>query len=99
MTFLDELRANTRADDLKPSTAYQPLPDQICNWWADVPPALRNREFQLEEISLHLRGRYRSRPAARDVGNALRKLHWSYRRDYRGTATGHRLWRPPKDWV
>lgn len=99
MTYLDKLNANVRADSLKPSMAYEPLPNQICEWWHALPPTLRNREFQLEEISPRLHGRYRHRPAARDVGNALRKLHWSYRRDYRGTATGHRLWRPPEDWL
>lgn len=99
MTYLDELHANQRADDLRPSNAYQPLPEQIVNWWQDVPPALRHREFQIKEIAAQLRGKYRSKPAERDLGNALRKLSWSYRRDYKGTATGHRLWQPPENWL
>lgn len=98
MTYLDELHESARADDLKPSTAYQPLPDQIALWWHSLPPALRNREFQIKEIAAQLRGKYRSKPAERDLGNALRLLSWSCRRDYRGSATGHRLWQPPEDW-
>lgn len=73
---------------------YKPLDQQIEELMRSLPPAQRNRPWSMDELVLRLQGRYRPHPHARDVGQALRKLDWTYYRDWTKAGMGRRLWRP-----
>lgn len=72
------------------------LETQIKRWWASLPPILQQRRFQIVEIANQCRGRFRDKPALREVANALRSAGWQETRDWTNRGRNQRLWIPPK---
>jgi hypothetical protein len=74
------------------SAVWQPLEDQIKRWWANLPPSLRGRRFQLVEIAAHCCNRSGGKPANRDIAAALRALGWREFRDWSLAGRNRRFW-------
>ena len=71
---------------------FEPLETQITRWWANLPQSSRERAFLISEIAGACRGRFRERPALRDVAAALRVLGWTQQRDWRKAGNNRRVW-------
>lgn len=76
------------------SRPVRPLTQQITELMAGLPPAMRERPWSMAELVSRLEGRYRDRPHAQHVGEALRKLGWRRERNWRKGYEGVRLWLP-----
>jgi hypothetical protein len=74
------------------AVATKPLTDQITEFMRSLPPNQREREWPISDLVCRLHGRYRARPHPADVGQALRALGWSRRRDWTNTGGGRRVW-------
>jgi len=74
----------------------KPLTDQISELMRTVPPQLRNRPWSMAELVARLDGKYRDRPHAQHVGEALVRLGWKRVRIYHDGAEGHRVWLPQR---
>jgi hypothetical protein len=83
------LRKRTR------KTEWEPLETQIQRWWVNLPPTIQWRRFQIFEIAAQCNGKYRDRPALRQVASALRTIGWREVRDWTNHGRNHRLWQPP----
>ena len=70
------------------------LTDQITSFMRTLPPAQRNRPWSMQELVLRLQGRYSARPHAMQVGESLRALGWTQRRDWTRNGGGRRYWHP-----
>ena len=88
--------AQTTAPPSATRPAVKPLDQQITEMMRSLPPALRDRPWALQDIVNRLEGRYRQRPHAQGVGQALRRLGWSRIRPEDAAGQGRRLWLPPK---
>lgn len=73
----------------------KPLTEQITELMVSLPPALRDKSWNMAEMTARLQGKYRDRPHAQQVGEALRRLGWCRVRKY-GNFEGARLWVQPK---
>lgn len=71
---------------------FEPLETQITRWWANLPQSSRERAFLISEIAGACRGRFRERPALRDVAAALRTMGWTQQRDWRKAGNNRRVW-------
>jgi hypothetical protein len=87
--------ARTQAKPLP--KAWEPLESQISRWWANLPEAMRNRPFQITEIAAACHGRFRERPALRDIAAALRTLGWTTNRQWSKLDMPRRLWQQRKN--
>ena len=76
--------------------AVKPLDQQITELMRSLPPAVRDRPWALQDIVNRLDGRYRQRPHAQGVGQALRRLGWTRIRPEDAAGQGRRLWVPPR---
>jgi len=83
-------RTQERSGTVK--AAFEPLETQITRWWANLPQSSRDRAFLISEIAGACRGRFRERPALRDVAAALRVLGWTQQRDWRKAGNNRRMW-------
>ncbi len=83
-----------RNRDRTARAVFEPLETQIMRWWANLPEETRNRPFQVTEIAGVCRGRYRERPATREVAATLRSLGWTEYRDWTAEGRNRRLWKP-----
>ena len=81
------------ADALKQLARAKPLDVQITELMQSIPPAMRDRPWNMAELTNRLRGKYRARPHPQQVGQALRVLGWHRVRVY-GKFDGARLWIP-----
>lgn len=79
---------NTTTGQVAP---HKPLTDQITELMSSLPPALRDRPWNMSELVQRLSGKYRTRPHPQQVGDALRKLGWVRKRVY-GDYGGLRIW-------
>ena len=79
-------------------TGGEPIEAQIHRWWVNLPPAVRERKFQIVEIASQCTGKYRPKPALRQVTAALRSSGWQEVRDWTNLGRNCRLWRPPKSF-
>lgn len=79
----------------KLNQAVKPLVEQIKELMRSLPPEMMNRPWSMAELLPRLQGRYRERPHAQKVGDALRKLRWSRQRRWGRGYEGVRLWIPP----
>lgn len=77
-------------------TGGEPIEAQIHRWWVNLPPAVRERKFQIVEIAYQCTGKYRPKPALRQVAAALRSSGWREIRDWTTLGRNRRLWCPPK---
>ena len=74
----------------------QPLKEQITELMHTLPPQLLNRPWSMSELILRLNGKYRDRPHAKQVGEALKVLGWRRVRYWCKGYDGVRLWIPPQ---
>ena len=81
-----------RASSISTVATWEPLEVQIKRWWANLPPIMQQRPYQITEIAAQCRGRYRDKPALREVATALRVLGWSERRDWSVAGRNKRFW-------
>jgi hypothetical protein len=71
----------------------KPLTEQIEELMLSLPPAQRDRPWSMEEMCLRLKGKYSASPHPMHVGQALRALRWTQRRDWtRDGGGGRRYW-------
>ncbi len=82
--------AHGRADTVR--AVFEPLETQIRRWWTNLPQASKQRGFHISEIAGVCRGRFKERPALRDVAAALRTMGWTQQRDWRKTGNNRRVW-------
>jgi hypothetical protein len=75
--------------------AVKSLDDQIVELMRTLPPQLRDRPWSMAELVQRLTGKYRDRPHAQNVGEALRRLGWRRERRYADGYDGRRVWFPP----
>lgn len=75
-----------------PDAQWEPLEIQIKRWWANLPPIMQQRSFQIVEIAAQCKGRYRDKPALREVASALRALSWTENRDWSSQGRNRRYW-------
>lgn len=93
MTYLSELR--NAASSGTSAKRYTPLVQQLATMLATLPPVLVNRPWSIEELLPRLEGRYRQRPASREVAKALKTLGWTQRRCWKKSGLNRRFWHPP----
>lgn len=72
----------------------KPLEDQITELMRTLPPQLRDRPWSMVELVNRLTGKYRDRPHAQQVGEALRRLGWRRERRWGQGYDGARVWLP-----
>ena len=72
----------------------KPLDAQITELMRSLPPQLRNRPWSMPELVQRLTGKYRDRPHAQQVGEALRRLGWRRERRWEKGFDGARVWVP-----
>ena len=92
----DQPAESPSAQSSKPghqSIDYETL---IHAWFSAIPPAVRQRPFQMEELTARFHGKYRERASAKVIGQALRKLGWSEHRDWTRDGRNRRYWMPPE---
>lgn len=75
-----------------PPVDYKQL---IRRWYDKEPPALRHRKYSMTEFILRFAGRFRPKPAARLIAEALRELGWTEHRDWTRAGRNRRYWVPP----
>jgi hypothetical protein len=73
---------------------WEPIETQIQRWWANLPPTMQQRRFQIVGIAAQCYGRFRTRPALRQVAAALRSSGWREVRDWTNAGRNRRLWEP-----
>lgn len=73
----------------------KPLTEQIAELMQSLAPALRDRPWSMTDLVNRLQGKYRERPHAQQVGEALKKLNWQRQRAWAKGFDGVRLWVPP----
>ena len=105
--YIAELKALTEEDNRRRAAAASrkhlrsalgnltPLTEQIEDLMASLPPALRERDWAMADLVGRLQGRYRDRPHAANVGQALRALGWVQQRDWSSAGAGRRVWQKP----
>jgi hypothetical protein len=84
--------AATRRQLRSDFSCVKPLTEQVDELMCSLPPALRDRPWTMVELISRLDGRYKDRPSAGDVGQALRALGWVQRRDWTHNGGGRRYW-------
>jgi hypothetical protein len=94
MTYLNELRDAVPITKPQPQP-YMPLVQQLQTLFATLPPMQLHRPWSIEELLPRLLGRYRPRPAARQVAQALTQLGWQRTRCWKRSGLGRRYWSPP----
>ena len=100
--YIENLRtssdeANLRHEEAKAQpphadTRVLPLTEQIEALMRSLPPVQRDRPWSMDELVARLQGRYSVRPHAMHVGQALRALGWTTRRDWTHDGGGRRVW-------
>lgn len=104
-TYLERLKAHAEAlhnkSQLKNEATkdkkrrFTPLVEQITQLMKSMPPSMLNRPWSMGEIIIRLDGKYRARPHAKQVAEALKILNWQRVRRWRDGLNGLRLWLPP----
>jgi hypothetical protein len=89
----EEARAKRPPADPRLTEIWKPLTTQIEKLMLSLPRDLRAREILVSELIPQLHGRYNARPSAGDVGQALRSLKFTRKRD----GSGRRRWLPDPD--
>jgi hypothetical protein len=75
--------------------AYTPLDQQITDLMRTLPPARQIAPWSIDDLVARLDGKYRDRPHAKGVGEALRRLGWQHVRLWAKEHGGRRYWVAP----
>ena len=73
----------------------KPLTDQIEALMNSLPPVQRDRSWSMEALCLRLKGKFSASPHPMNVGQALRALRWTQRRDWTRDGGGRQMWLRP----
>jgi len=94
----EEAKAQTQGADPR-VLCDTPLTEQIEALMRTLPPVQRDRPWSMEALCLRLNGKFSASPHPMYVGQALRALGWTQRRDWtRDGGGGRRMWlRPNSD--
>ncbi len=94
--YIRQLRAQAESQNnlhiSRRNRRAQPLDQQIVDLMSALPPQLRNRPWSMAELIQRLSGKYRDRPHAQKVGEALRRLGWRRERRWEKGFDGARIW-------
>lgn len=90
----NEVQLKSEASSNSPPQ-FTPLTQQIEALMKSTPPQLLNRPWSMAELVLRLDGKYKARPHAQNVGDALRKVGWKRDRYWAKEYGGVRIWLPP----
>ena len=90
----DEASAKYRRADPR-VLCDQPLTVQVEELMRSLSPAQRDRPWSMDDLVARLQGRYCARPHPMNVGQALRALGWTQRRDWTRDGGGRRSWSSP----
>jgi hypothetical protein len=101
--YISHLRKVSRETLPKPKLSQnlaelESLEKQIRRWWINLPPVMRQRPFQIVEIAAQCKGRYRDKPALREVAVALRAQGWTENRNWSVAGRNRRQWSPPESF-
>ncbi len=104
-TYIDQLKVDTNEVNLrqeeskaKPQSPAPrilcdtPLTDQIEALMRSLSPSQRDRPWSMVDLCLRLKGKYSASPHPMHVGQALRALSWTQRRDWTLDGGGRRYW-------
>ena len=84
-----------RAEAVAARVRLTPLEDRLVRLLATIPIEVQREGLSLSSLQPSLRGRSRGNCHPGDLGNAMRKLQYVRRRDWRGEAAAFRaLWYP-----
>jgi hypothetical protein len=94
----DNAAAATEKSSSSPGIAktVKHLDQQIVELMRSLPPTLRDRPWSIQDLVNRLEGRYRQRPHAQGVGQALRRLGWVRIRPGDLNGGERRMWIPPE---
>ena len=70
----------------------KPLIEQIDALMRSLPPVQRDRPWSMDELVARTHGRFSARPHPMNIGQALRALGWTTRRDWTRDGGGRRIW-------
>jgi hypothetical protein len=84
------------AESIQKIKRTKPLDDQINEFMRTLPPQMRDRPWSMAELVNRLTGKYRDRPHAQQVGQALRRLGWRRERRWMQGFDGVRVWVHPE---
>jgi len=88
----EKSKAKSHQADPRVSENWKPLTEQIEALMRSLPPVQRNRPWSMEGLCLRLKGKYSEHPHPMHVGQALRGLGWTARRDWTRDGSGRRYW-------
>jgi hypothetical protein len=74
----------------------EPLDAQIKRWWVNLPDGSRYRQFSITEVASVCNGKFREKPALREVAFSLRALGWIQIREWKKPSNNRRMWCPPE---
>ena len=94
MTYLTQLQKAAQQPS-EPTAGYMPLTDQIQALIAPISPIQLHRPWSIDELLPRLRGRYKTRPATREVAKALIQLGWQQKRCWKKSGLNKRFWYSP----
>jgi hypothetical protein len=70
----------------------KPLTEQITELMLSLPVTQRDRAWSIVDLQGRLQGRYKDRPSLGNIGEALRALGWTRKRDWTRSGEGRRVW-------
>jgi hypothetical protein len=91
-------KKRTKAEDTKRARLAREQTDYVAlvqAWFEAIPPAIRNRRYQMTEFEALFPGRYRGHAFRGLVGPALQQLGWTHHRDWTNAGRNRRYWLPP----
>ena len=94
MTYLTELQEAVQQPS-EPTAGFTPLTNQIIALTVHLPPIQLDRPWSIDELLPQLQGRYKQRPATREVAKALTQLGWQQKRCWQKSGLNRRFWYPP----
>lgn len=95
MKELKECSNTSNTTTISGKKEFIPLEIQIQKLMLCLPENMRKRDWTMGDLISRLDGKYRNRPHAQKVGEALARLGWTRHRDYSHAGNGARIWQNP----
>jgi hypothetical protein len=74
----------------------EPVKAQIKRWRFNLPAGSHYRQFSIIEVASTCNGKFRDKPALREIAFSLRALRWTQVREWKNLSNNRRMWRPPE---
>ena len=92
-----EIEARRAVDSYAARERLTPLEDRLHRQLLTIPLEVQRQGLSLASLQVMLRGRWRGKAPAGQVGTALRRLGWVRRRSWQRGAEGFSaIWYPPR---